>query len=29
MADMIITQLDIKLERDDVPGVDASTWLYL
>jgi hypothetical protein len=29
MADMIITQLDIQLERDDVPGVDASTWLYL
>jgi hypothetical protein len=29
MADMIITALDIQLERDDVPGVDASTWLYL
>jgi hypothetical protein len=27
--DMIITQLDIQLERDDVPGIDASTWLYL
>lgn len=29
MADMIITQLDIQLGRDDVPDVDASTWLHL
>jgi len=29
MADMVITQLDIQLDRDDVPNVDASTWLYV
>jgi hypothetical protein len=29
MADMVITQLDIQLEREDVPDVDASTWLQV
>jgi Protein of unknown function (DUF3800) len=29
MADMVITQLDIQLKQDDIPGVDASTWLYV
>jgi hypothetical protein len=25
IAEMVITQLDIQLEQDEVPGVDAST----
>jgi hypothetical protein len=29
MADMIITELDIQLEKDDIPGVDATTWLHV
>lgn len=29
MADMIISQLDIQLEQNDIPDVDASTWLYV
>ena len=29
MADMVISQLDIQLERDDIPDVDATTWLYI
>lgn len=29
MADMIISQLDIQLEQNDIPGVDATTWLYI
>lgn len=29
MADMVISQLDIQLTRDDIPDVDASAWLYV
>jgi len=29
MADMIINQLDIQLERDDIPDIDATTWLHV
>lgn len=29
MADLIITELDIQLEKNDIPGVDATTWLYV
>jgi hypothetical protein len=29
MADLIIEQLDIQLEKDDIPGLDATTWLYV
>jgi hypothetical protein len=29
MADLIIEQLDIQLEKNDIPGIDATTWLYV
>jgi hypothetical protein len=29
MADMIITQLDIQLKQNDIPDIDASTWLFI
>jgi len=29
MADMVITQLDIQLEKQSIPDVDASTWLQV
>jgi hypothetical protein len=29
MADLIIEQLDIQLEKDDIPGLDATTWLFV
>jgi len=29
MADLIIEQLDIQLEKDDIPDLDATTWLFV
>jgi hypothetical protein len=29
MADLIITQLDIQLEQNDIPNLDATTWIFL
>jgi hypothetical protein len=29
MADLIIQELDIQLEKDDIPNLDATTWLFL
>lgn len=29
MADLVIQQLDIQLEEDEIPGVDATVWLHI
>ena len=29
MADLIIQELDIQLEEDEIPGVDATVWLHI
>ncbi len=29
MADLIIESLDIQLEKNDIPNLDATTWLFL
>ena len=29
MADLIIKELDIQLEKDAIPNVDATTWLFV
>jgi uncharacterized protein DUF3800 len=29
MAELIIKELDIQLEKDDIPKLDATTWLFV